>query len=276
MSGAFASTADSASVTTSAVGSDGSVTITTTTWGADGQATEHVTTTDANGNVISDVTRDGSVDPGSYRNVPGDADSIFTPAPADTTGAAPSDTGSTDTGSTDTTSNHEPSTDTPTGDEHGGDVGNDHGGDAGMDWDGADEGPPQVMPSHSASIVNFLDDPSRDTDPESPDPVGDRVANGLKHSVAVIPTSGGDTGQGDSAGSESLSDKKFAPATILSGMHVPGPIDGWGDWTDPRAHLAYAAAVLDAVAHAGATTLASVNDAAQAVAHLSAILERTG
>ena len=62
----------------------------------------------------------------------------------------------------------------------------------------------------------------------------------------MMPTSGGDTGQGDNAGSESLSDKTFPPASILGGVHVAGPTDGWGDWTDPRAHIAYAAALTTA------------------------------
>ncbi len=282
--GAYQQDGNGGSMTTSTVGPDGSVTISTTTWGSDGKGTNQVTTVDQNGNITDNPPTVAVFDPYSYMETPGDAGppSLLpssTPAgptgdtPAGPTGDTPTgDTPAAPTGDTPTgptgdsptdTTPADPGNDAPTGDEHG--------TGAGMDWEGNDEGPRQVLPSHSASVFEALDN-RKDEDPESTDLIGNRIADALSHTVAVIPTQGGDTAQGDAAGGESLPNRTFPPASIFNNLHVRTPTDGWGDWTDPRAHLAYAAAVVDALAYAQTQNLRSVTAAARMVQHLGAVV----
>jgi hypothetical protein len=54
------------------------------------------------------------------------------------------------------------------------------------------------------------------------------------------------------------------------------PTDGWGDWTDPRVHVGYAARLVDALAHSGSTDLASITRSRRAVARVEALVSRLG
>src|SRR5215472_13304619 len=123
------------------------------------------------------------------------------------------------------------------GGDNGQDNGDHHGGtDSGMDWDGPsgtnDEGPPRTLPNHTASIADDLSDLRVSDDPEGGG-LGDRIGTALGDRTMVPPTQGGDTGWGESSGSES------APSLTVSGAggivgagSVRPPTEDWGDWND--------------------------------------------
>src|SRR5207244_8106973 len=111
-----------------------------------------------------------------------------------------------------------------------GDTG-DQGGDSGMDWDGTDEGPPNILPTRAADIWDVLSDVSPESDPESTNPIADRIAAGLHRELLTTPTEIPDTAWGDSTGSESAPEIRLTAGTVFSVGNVPVPTDDWGEWT---------------------------------------------
>lgn len=79
-----------------------------------------------------------------------------------------------------------------------------------------------------------------------------------------------DTGWGESTGSESPPELKLIPSHTLF-VHVDTPTEDWGDWNDPRVHIAYAANLLEAATNSGEIDLGSVTSAARAVRQTSVL-----
>jgi hypothetical protein len=200
---------------------DGTTTTTESMTDATGNGSEHVKKTDKDGNVIEEDTHP----------ISGGAPSKEPPAKSDEQKDDTQDKGN-------------------QGGENKQDEGDHHGApDSGMDWDGPsgtnDEGPPRVLPHHSADIMDILNDPRVSDDPEGGG-LGDRIGTALGDRAMVPPTQGGDTGWGEATGSESAPSLTVTGAGGIVGTgRVRPPTEDWGEWNDPRAHVASIGTLLE-------------------------------
>jgi hypothetical protein len=256
---------------------DGSVTLVTTTWqGGSGNGTCHTTEYNPDGKQVSNQTvrverdRDGNFVPvPEVGNGDGGDEPDLNPDGGDEPDLNPGggnqggDGG--DQGGDGGSQAGDGSAGATSDDAGDGDFGDDTGGHPGLGWDGGRDGPLSLQPQHAAS--DGSDDPGGNLDTLGSDSIAELLAKTFKDAVGHAHTSDGDQGLGDDTGQHPVPDLSVTTTNVVT------PDPEWGDWTNPKAHAAFAAALLTNLPHSSYTELATIARLTPVLASLNARLD---